>query len=111
MNGSNNTLRLTQVRISGSKKPISSLDDRVERLQLPNMGNSLCLGDILNHASTSYNLEVDISTKCNEIINLFWQSEFNLDLTEFSGYGWIETSQKNTVETVRMASLPIFMIA
>lgn len=83
VNGSNNTLRLTQVRISGSKKPISSLDDRVERLQLPNMGNSLCLGDILNHASTSYNLEVDISTKCNEIINLFWQSEFNLDLTEF----------------------------
>jgi hypothetical protein len=79
----NNTLRLIQVRISGSKKPISSLDSNVERLQLPNMGNSLCLGDILNHASSSYNLEVDISTKCNEIINLFWQSEFNIDLSEY----------------------------
>lgn len=77
------SLRISQIKISCSKKPITSLNDRVYRLPLPNLGNTLCLGDIQSHASASFRNTSNVTDKCNETINLFWQSQFNNDLNDF----------------------------
>jgi len=88
------SLRISQIKISCSKKPISSLNDRVFRMPLPNIGNTLCLGDMQNHGSSSFRNTSNVTDKCNETINLFWQSQFNNDLSDFFK-SWLHLNFKN----------------
>jgi hypothetical protein len=75
--------------------PLRSIDDVLSHPLLPNIhdGMRVCFGSAGNTPETN---EPTVSTKCEDIIGLFWNSRFNHDL---ANYWWNKGSYDSRLRT------------
>ena len=76
--------RLHELKVTCTKKPISSLDDNVYYIPLPNTGYSrICVGLMLDDNIDEINHGTNLCQKADAIIAQYWGSNFNEDLPEY----------------------------
>ena len=76
--------RLHEIKATCTKKPISSLDEDVYFIPLPNTGYSrICVGEMLDENFININSGTNLCQKVDAIISQYWGSNFNDDLCEY----------------------------
>ena len=105
---SGRTMTFDSVRASCSKSPVTSLEQQVHKLPLPNVGLGgpfqICTGRG-THGMSVGSGSMSVIDKVNTTVTGFWQSEFNTDLSEpmlnflIANFG-LEATQRGNNEAV-----------